>query len=70
MGRIRSERGRGTRAILGGEGILLVSGQYDGQLFRALDLPACPASAFVSCQPETEQHRRMALQAGFDLPRA
>jgi len=70
MRRIRSDKGRGTRDILEREGILLLSGQYDGQLIRALDLPACPASAFVSCQPETEQHRRMALQAGFDLPRA
>lgn len=68
MRRIRSDKGRGTRDILEREGILLLSGQYDGQLIRALDLPPCPGSGFISCQPETEQHRRMAQQAGFDLP--
>lgn len=68
MRRIRSDKGRGTRDILAREGILLLSGQYDSQLIRALELPPCGHSAFVSCRPEGAQQCALALQAGFDLP--
>lgn len=68
MRRIRSDKGRGARDILARDGILLLSGQYDSQLIRALDLPPCPASAFISCEPQTTQQRSLARQAGFELP--
>jgi len=70
MRRIRSDKGRGARDILARDGILLLSGQYDSQLIRALDLPPCPASAFISCEPQSAQQRSLARQAGFDLPQA
>lgn len=68
MRRIRSDKGRGTRDILAREGILLLSGQYDAQLIRALELPPCGGSEFISCQPQTDTARRLASQAGFSLP--
>lgn len=69
MRRIRSDKGRGTRDILEHEGIVLLSGQYDSQLIRALNLPPCPQSAFISFAPNTPQLIRLARQAGFpDLP--
>ncbi|WP_370400914.1 NaeI family type II restriction endonuclease [Sulfitobacter sp. JB4-11] len=48
MRRIRSDKGRGTRDLLAREGILLLSGQYDAPLIRALGLPVCGASEFIS----------------------
>lgn len=68
MRRIRSDKGRGTRDLLERDGILLLSGQYDGQLIKALGLPNCTGSEFISCSPKDDQARRMALQAGFSLP--
>ncbi len=73
MRRIRADKGRGTRDILEREGILLMSGQFDSQLIRALDLPPCGHSAFVSFAPRDAQAIRLAQQAGFtalpDLPK-
>ena len=68
MRRIRSDKGRGTRDLLETEGILLLSGQYDSQLIKALGLPRCRGSEFISCTPRGAQQRRMAEQAGFQLP--
>lgn len=68
MRRIRSDKGRGTRDHLEREGILLLSGQYDSQLIKALGLPACTGSEFISCTPKDATERRMAVQAGFSLP--
>lgn len=68
MRRIRSDKGRGTRDLLERDGMLLLSGQYDSQLIKALDLPACSSSEFISCTPKTEQARHLASQAGFSLP--
>ncbi|MEP2717875.1 NaeI family type II restriction endonuclease [Pseudophaeobacter sp.] len=68
MRRIRSDKGRGTRDHLEQEGILLLSGQYDSQLIKALDLPHCTGAEFISCQPTEPQQRRLAAQAGFILP--
>ena len=68
MRRIRSDKGRGTRDLLETEGILLLSGQYDSQLIKALGLPHCRGSEFISCTPRGAQQRRMAEQAGFQLP--
>jgi len=68
MRRIRSDKGRGTRDLLETEGILLLSGQYDSQLIKALGLPHCRGSEFISCTPRGALQRRMAEQAGFQLP--
>ena len=68
MRRIRADKGRGTRDLLERQGILLLSGQYDSQLIKALELPLCTGSEFISCTPYLPQHRRLAQQAGFDLP--
>ncbi|WP_417712786.1 NaeI family type II restriction endonuclease [Pseudophaeobacter arcticus] len=68
MRRIRADKGRGTRDMLEQEGILLLSGQYDSQLIKALELPHCTGSEFISCTPLLAQQRRLAEQAGFRLP--
>mmetsp|Transcript_23296 Transcript_23296/g.40342 ORF Transcript_23296/g.40342 Transcript_23296/m.40342 type:complete len:297 (-) Transcript_23296:2320-3210(-) len=67
MRRIRSDNGRGTRDHLAREGILLLSGQYDGPLIQALGLPECDASAFLSYRPATQQERDLALDHGITL---
>jgi hypothetical protein len=67
MRRIRSDNGRGTRDHLAREGILLLSGQYDGPLITALGLPPCDASAFVSCTPATDAARALAAAHGIVL---
>ncbi len=64
MRRIRSDKGRGTRDLLARDGILLLSGQYDSQLIKALDLPPCAGGEFISCRVENEYHARMAAQSG------
>ncbi|UWQ40268.1 hypothetical protein K3718_11895 [Leisingera aquaemixtae] len=64
MRRIRSDKGRGTRDLLARDGILLLSGQYDSQLIKALDLPPCAGGEFISCRIENEYHARMAAQSG------
>ncbi|MVO15734.1 NaeI family type II restriction endonuclease [Parasedimentitalea huanghaiensis] len=68
MRRVRSDKGRGARDLLAQDGILLLQGQLHGQLIKALDLPHCSPSDFISCQPTTALQHRMAAQAGFDLP--
>ncbi|WP_122075389.1 NaeI family type II restriction endonuclease [Pseudophaeobacter sp. EL27] len=65
MRRIRSDKGRGTRDLLEQEGILLLSGQYDNQLIKALELPHCSGAEFISCTPQGEQQQRLAEQVGF-----
>ena len=69
MRRVRSDKGRGARDLLERDGILLLQGQLHGQLIKALDLPHCTASEFISCTPTLAQHRSMAIQAGFSLDR-
>ena len=68
MRRVRSDKGRGARDLLEHDGILLLQGQLHGQLIKALDLPHCSPSEFISCRPTTAQQHRMAAQAGFNLP--
>lgn len=63
MRRIRADGGHGTRDILARERIVLLEGQKDAQLIRALELPPCPASAFVSCRIESGYHARMVEQS-------
>ena len=62
MRRIRSDGGRGTRDLLAGEGILLLSGKYDGPLIRALGLPM---GDFVAHTPTTSQELATARAAGW-----
>ncbi|WP_027258318.1 NaeI family type II restriction endonuclease [Leisingera aquimarina] len=63
MRRIRADGGTGTRDILAREQIVLLEGQKDAQLIKALELPPCPASAFVSCRIESSYHARMVEQS-------
>jgi hypothetical protein len=67
MRRIRSDKGRGTRDILARDGILLLSGQYDSQLIKALELPACSGGEFISAPVETGYHARIASQSGHPV---
>ena len=67
MRRIRSDKGKGTRDLLAREGILLLSGQYDAPLIRALGLPPCSTSAFVSYRPATEAEVDIARAHGMPL---
>lgn len=62
MRRIRADGGRGTRDLLAAEGILLLSGKYDGPLIRALGLPV---GDFVAHTPATDQERLTARSAGW-----
>ena len=61
MRRIRADGGRGTRDLLAAEGILLLSGKYDGPLIRALGLPI---GDFVAHTPASDQERLAARAAG------
>ncbi|WP_291732489.1 NaeI family type II restriction endonuclease [Leisingera sp. F5] len=63
MRRIRADGGHGTRDILARERIVLLEGQKDAQLIKALELPPCPASAFLSCRIESRYHARMVEQS-------
>lgn len=62
MRRIRADGGRGTRDLLAAEGILLLSGKYDGPLIRTLGLPM---GDFVAHTPASEQERQAARAAGW-----
>lgn len=64
MRRIRADGGRGTRDQLAAEGILLLSGKYDGPLIRALGLPM---GDFVAHTPATDQERLTARAAGWQV---
>ena len=48
MRRLRADGPRGSRNRLAAEGILLLSGAYDSALSRALELPHCGPSEFIS----------------------
>ncbi len=56
MRRIRSDGPRGSRNRLAAEGIVLLSGTYDSGLIRALGVPSCGPSDFIShrVRPEEE----------------
>lgn len=62
MRRIRADNGRGTRDLLAAEGILLLSGKYDGPLIRALGLPT---GDFVAHTPANAQQLALARAAGW-----
>lgn len=62
MRRIRSDNGRGTRDHLAREGILLLSGQYDGPLIAGLGLPRCRGSEFLSHRATSQQEAALAAQ--------
>lgn len=62
MRRIRSDGGRGTRDLLAAEGILLLSGKYDGPLIRALGLPM---GDFIAHTPASAQEVAIARAAGW-----
>lgn len=53
MRRVRADKGRGTRDRLAGEGLLLLSGAYDGASIAALGLPHVDKSEFISYRPTT-----------------
>lgn len=61
MRRIRADGGRGTRAALAREGIVLLSGAFDGPLIRDLGLAAIQRSEFVA--------HRLTGQEQFDIAR-
>ncbi|EBA15657.1 putative regulatory protein [Roseobacter sp. SK209-2-6] len=67
MRRIRADGGHGTRDILARERILLLEGQKDAQLIKALDLPSCPSGAFISCRIESDYHVRLVQQSRHHL---
>ncbi|KUP94718.1 type-2 restriction enzyme NaeI [Tritonibacter horizontis] len=67
MRRIRSDGGGGTRDILGRAGYLILEGRKDAQLIRALGLPSCAASEFISARLRTAEHLRLARAAGHPV---
>ncbi len=62
MRRIRADGGRGTRDLLAAEGILLLSGKYDGPLIHALGLQH---GDFVAHTPASAQELALARAAGW-----
>ena len=64
MRRIRADNGRGTRDLLAAEGILLLSGKYDGPLIRALGLPM---GDFVAHTPTSAHEFALAQAAGWQV---
>lgn len=67
MRRIRSDNSKGTRDHLASEGVLLLSGHYDAPLIKALGLPRCTGSEFVSYRPNTRAEVAIAASAGITL---
>lgn len=67
MRRIRADNGKGTRDHLAREGVLLLSGHFDAPLIRALGLPLCGGSEFVSYKPRTQAEVAIAASAGIVL---
>lgn len=65
MRRIRSDDGKGTRDKLAKEGLLLMEGKYNRELIRALGLPDCEGSEFISHRIANDQERDIARQSGF-----
>lgn len=59
--RVRADNGRGTRDMLIGEGILVLSKEYDRDLMMALGLPVAD---FVSFKPLTQAEKDLARQHG------
>ncbi|MFS4582609.1 NaeI family type II restriction endonuclease [Phaeobacter sp. C3_T13_0] len=64
MRRIRSDGGHGTRDLLAKTGIVILEGRKDAQLMRALNLPHCSGSEFISTQLNTTEEMRLASSAG------
>ncbi|CUH80237.1 Type-2 restriction enzyme NaeI [Tritonibacter multivorans] len=64
MRRIRSDGGNGTRDVLARENIVVLEGRKDAQLIRALGLPACTGSEFISCKLLDPRQINLAAQAG------
>lgn len=64
MRRIRADDGRGTRDLLAAEGILLLSGKYDGPLIRHLGLPE---GDFISYRPTAQDELSVVQAAGWQL---
>ena len=67
MRRIRADNGKGTRDRLSREGVLLLSGYYDAPLIKALSLPFCSGSEFVSYKPRVQAEVAIAANAGILL---
>ncbi|WP_417474942.1 NaeI family type II restriction endonuclease [Leisingera sp.] len=68
MRRIRADGGHGTRDMLARERIVLLEGQKDAQLIKALELPPCPASAFISCRIDDAAQARLLEHSRHKLP--
>ena len=67
MRRIRSDGGTGTRDVLARERIVVLEGRKDAQLIRALGLPPCTGSEFISCELRDPQQIHLAAQAGHGV---
>lgn len=67
MRRIRSDGGSGTRDVLARESIIVLEGRKDAQLIRALGLPTCTGSEFISCKLRDPQQIHLAAQAGHTV---
>lgn len=70
MRRIRKDgNGKsGTRGDLAKEGIVVLSGNYNQDLIRALGLPATGPSEFISRAIRDDEEARIARLCGFDVP--
>lgn len=67
MRRIRADNNKGTRDHLASEGVLLLSGHYDAPLIKALGLPRCTGSEFVSFRPNNHAEMGIVATAGINI---
>ncbi len=67
MRRVRADGKRGTRDLLGKQGILLLNGHYHAPLIAALKLPFCDTSEFVSYAPTTVAEVQIAAAHGHNI---
>lgn len=68
MRRIRSDAARGARDRLRQQGILLLQGNYDANLIKALGLPATSPSEFISHGVASEAERAICAEHGRPVP--
>ena len=68
MRRSRSDGGGGSREQLLSDGILLLSGTKHRDLIRALGLPRCGRSDFISYMPKSEAEWSLAGASGIARP--
>lgn len=67
MRRVRADGGHGTRDLLARQNRVVLEGRKDSQLIKALGLPHCSRSEFISTRLEDQTAIRLAVLAGHSV---